>query len=54
MPVFQYLYAFNITPLSQMSQNDLTAQPQDVTECPYKPKTFVTSQPDADKQVRIQ
>ncbi|KAK3103656.1 hypothetical protein FSP39_020809 [Pinctada imbricata] len=31
-----YLYAFSITPLSEMEESDLTRQPDDVTECPYK------------------
>lgn len=49
--LFQYLYAFNITPLARMEPLELTAQPQDVTETPYKPKTFVHVQ--TDKQASI-
>lgn len=37
----KYLYAFNITPMSQMDPSELVAQPQDVTECPYKEKSFI-------------
>ncbi|CAH1785742.1 unnamed protein product [Owenia fusiformis] len=32
----KWLYAFNITPMSQMDTAKLTEQPQDVTECPFK------------------
>lgn len=32
----KYLYAFNIVPLSVMDPTELTKQPADVTECPYK------------------
>ena len=35
MSVFQYLYAFNIVPLCNMEESELTKQPPDVTECPY-------------------
>jgi len=33
-------------PLSQMSQTELVAQPEDVTECPYKSKAFASAQTD--------
>ncbi|XP_048727502.1 CWF19-like protein 1 [Ostrea edulis] len=36
----KYLYAFNITPLCNMEEGELTKQPPDVTECPYKRETF--------------
>lgn len=32
----KYLYAFNITPMSTMEPSELSKQPTDVTECPYK------------------
>lgn len=32
----KYLYAFSITPLTAIDYADLTHQPQDVTECPFK------------------
>ena len=32
----QYLYAFNIIPMHRMDSAELTKQPSDVTECPYK------------------
>lgn len=31
----RFLYAFNITPLSTMSSDELVAQPQSSTDCPY-------------------
>ncbi|XP_061182668.1 CWF19-like protein 1 [Saccostrea echinata] len=31
----KYLYAFNITPMCNMEEGELTKQPPDVTECPY-------------------
>nr|XP_022339809.1 CWF19-like protein 1 [Crassostrea virginica] len=31
----KYLYAFNIVPLCNMEESELTKQPLDVTECPY-------------------
>ncbi len=33
---FQFLYAFNIAPMKSLETAELTRQPQDVTECPYK------------------
>ncbi|XP_078697782.1 CWF19-like protein 1 [Branchiostoma floridae x Branchiostoma belcheri] len=35
----KYLYAFNLTPLTNMDQSELVKQPHDVTECPYKSET---------------
>ncbi|XP_041367664.1 CWF19-like protein 1 isoform X2 [Gigantopelta aegis] len=35
----KFLYAFSITPLSKMDSVELIKQPQDVTECPYKPSS---------------
>jgi len=32
----KYLYAFNVTPMRHMDSAELTKQPSDVTECPYK------------------
>jgi len=32
----KYLYAFNVIPLRHMDSTELTKQPSDVTECPYK------------------
>ncbi|KAL5007162.1 hypothetical protein ScPMuIL_015968, partial [Solemya velum] len=32
----KFLYAFSITPMCLVEQKELTQQPQDVTECPYK------------------
>jgi len=32
----KYLYAFNVIPLRHMDVAELTKQPPDVTECPYK------------------
>jgi len=32
----KYLYAFNVIPLRHMDLAELTKQPTDVTECPYK------------------
>ena len=32
----KYLYAFNVIPLRHMDVAELTKQPADVTECPYK------------------
>ncbi|XP_052802923.1 CWF19-like protein 1 isoform X2 [Mya arenaria] len=46
----KYLYAFNITPLSDMEPADLNSQPQDVTECPYNSKAFQSQQPDTQAQ----
>ncbi|KAL4225333.1 hypothetical protein ACF0H5_016021 [Mactra antiquata] len=39
----KYLYAFNITPLSQMDTVTLNIQPEDVTETPYKINTLDNS-----------
>ena len=39
--LFQYLYAFNVIPLSSMDPTELISQPDDVTECPYKQKQFL-------------
>lgn len=36
----KYLYAFNISPMASMDPTELTSQPDDVTECPYKQKQF--------------
>ena len=38
---FQYLYAFNIVPLSKMDATELVKQPEDVTECPYIPSSVL-------------
>jgi hypothetical protein len=40
----KYLYAFNITPLSQMERQTLIVQPSNTTECPFKP-TYQTAYP---------
>nr|XP_054752247.1 CWF19-like protein 1 [Lytechinus pictus] len=31
----KYLYAFNITPMSKLKQEELIKQPEEVTECPF-------------------
>ena len=41
----RFLYAFNITPLSNMSSNELTAQPQSSTDCPYTKSVTTHHQP---------
>ncbi|KAH3727587.1 CWF19-like protein 1 isoform X2 [Dreissena polymorpha] len=46
----KYLYAFNVVPLCQMEQSELVSQPQDVTECPYKSKSFQGQQKDSMEQ----
>ena len=37
VPCFlQYLYAFTIAPIAHLSSSELTQQPTDTTECPFK------------------
>ncbi|XP_078000079.1 CWF19-like protein 1 [Glandiceps talaboti] len=46
----KYLYAFNITPLCDMDEKELTKQPQDVTQCPFAVQDIQQTQPDMSNQ----
>lgn len=47
----KYLYAFNIIPLCNMDEAELTKQPSDVKECPYKKGLF--NHPDKDEPAQF-
>ena len=36
--LLQFVYAFNITPMCDVNDAELTKQPPDATECPYTPR----------------
>ena len=49
----RFLYAFNIIPLSNMSSNELTAQPQSSTNCPYTKSVTTHHQPQVSQHTNI-